>query len=157
LEAVRGLSFMVAPGEVFGLLGPNGAGKTTTVEILEGYRTRSGGEVRVLGHDPARGERALRERIGIVLQSCGVEGTLTVGELLELGGDGGGIEDFAIARALIVRGQHGAIGIAKGARRVTGGARRQTFRATAARMKAIPIFALERDKYFLVDALYTAS
>jgi ABC-2 type transport system ATP-binding protein len=52
LEAVRGLDFEVAPGEVFGLLGPNGAGKTTTVEILEGYRNRTGGIVSVLGHDP---------------------------------------------------------------------------------------------------------
>ena len=63
----------VAAGEVFCLLGPNGAGKTTTVEILEGYRLPDAGEVRVLGHDPARGERALRERIGIVLQQSGVQ------------------------------------------------------------------------------------
>src|ERR1700730_14369504 len=69
VEAVRGVSLDVAVGEVFCLLGPNGAGKTTTVEILEGYRSRSGGEVRVLGMDPARGERELRDRVGIVLQS----------------------------------------------------------------------------------------
>ena len=83
-EAVRGIDFDVAEGEVFGFLGPNGAGKTTTVEILEGYRQRSGGEVEVLGHDPARGERPLRERIGIVLQETGVERFLTVAEVLEL-------------------------------------------------------------------------
>ena len=72
LEAVRGIDFEVAPGEVFGLLGPNGAGKTTTVEILEGYRRRSGGIVSVLGFDPGERPRALRERVGIVLQSCGM-------------------------------------------------------------------------------------
>jgi ABC-2 type transport system ATP-binding protein len=83
VEAVRGLSFAVEPGEVFGLLGPNGAGKTTTVEILEGYRSRSGGEVRVLGHDPARRERHVRERVGIVLQSSGFYPRLTVREAVE--------------------------------------------------------------------------
>jgi ABC-2 type transport system ATP-binding protein len=71
-EAVRGIDFEVAAGEVFGLLGPNGAGKTTTVEILEGYRRRSGGIVSVLGHDPGERARDLRERVGIVLQSCGM-------------------------------------------------------------------------------------
>lgn len=86
LEAVRGIDVEVAQGEVFALLGPNGAGKTTTAEILEGHRTRSGGEVRVLGHDPARGERAMRERIGIVLQSTGVELYLTVREVVDLYG-----------------------------------------------------------------------
>ena len=80
LEAVRGVSFAVARGEVFGLLGPNGAGKTTTVEILEGYRRRSGGEVRVLGHDPELREQALRERVGIVLQSAGFYPRATVRE-----------------------------------------------------------------------------
>jgi ABC-2 type transport system ATP-binding protein len=67
VEAVAGIDFEVAEGECFALLGPNGAGKTTTVEILEGYRRRSAGEVEVLGYDPERGERAFRERIGIVL------------------------------------------------------------------------------------------
>ncbi len=86
LEAVRGVSFEVARGEVFCLLGPNGAGKTTIVEILEGYRTRTGGEAEVLGMDPARGERALRERVGIVLQQSGVQRDLTVAELLEMYG-----------------------------------------------------------------------
>jgi ABC-2 type transport system ATP-binding protein len=71
-EAVRGIDFDVAPGEVFGLLGPNGAGKTTTVEILEGYRARTSGIVSVLGHDPEQRPRALRERVGIVLQTCGM-------------------------------------------------------------------------------------
>ncbi len=71
-EAIRGIDFEVLRGEVFGLLGPNGAGKTTTVEILEGYRTRSDGEVSVLGFDPGERSRALRERVGIVLQSTGL-------------------------------------------------------------------------------------
>jgi ABC-2 type transport system ATP-binding protein len=83
LEAVRGLSFGVGRGEVFGLLGPNGAGKTTTVEILEGYRRRSGGEVSVLGGDPEVRERELQERIGIVLQSAGFYPRLTVRESVE--------------------------------------------------------------------------
>ncbi len=69
VEAVRGVDFEIRTGEVFGLLGPNGAGKTTTVEILEGYRERDAGTVEVLGFDPARGERAFRSRIGVVLQS----------------------------------------------------------------------------------------
>jgi ABC-2 type transport system ATP-binding protein len=86
LEAVRGIDFEVAEGECFALLGPNGAGKTTTVEILEGYRDRDGGEVEVLGHDPRRGERALRERVGIVLQSSGHFRELTVREVLDLFG-----------------------------------------------------------------------
>ncbi len=86
LEAVREVSFEVAAGEVFCLLGPNGAGKTTITEILEGYRSRSAGEVTVLGLDPAAGARELRERVGIVLQSCGVQDGLTVGELLEMYG-----------------------------------------------------------------------
>jgi ABC-2 type transport system ATP-binding protein len=83
VEAVRGLSFEVARGEVFGLLGPNGAGKTSTVEILEGYRDRTGGEVSVLGHDPQRGERELKERMGIVLQSVGFYPRATVLESVE--------------------------------------------------------------------------
>ena len=84
--AVRSVSFTVEAGEVFCLLGPNGAGKTTTTEILEGYRTRSGGDVAVLGFDPGRGERAMRERIGIVLQECGVQENLTVAEVFEMYG-----------------------------------------------------------------------
>jgi ABC-2 type transport system ATP-binding protein len=84
VEAVRGLSFEVAEGEVFALLGPNGAGKTTVVEILEGYRRRDAGTVRVLGVDPASGGRALRARIGIMLQECAMPRLLSVGELLEL-------------------------------------------------------------------------
>jgi ABC-2 type transport system ATP-binding protein len=71
-EAVRGISFSVRRGEIFGLLGPNGAGKTTTVEILEGYRTRNAGEVEVLGFDPEARAQAFRARIGIVLQSTGI-------------------------------------------------------------------------------------
>jgi len=84
LEAVRGIDLEVSSGEVFALLGPNGAGKTTTVEILEGFRSRTAGEASVLGHDPARHERALRERIGIVLQSTGVDPFLKVRETVDL-------------------------------------------------------------------------
>ena len=83
LEALRGIAFRVARGEVYGLLGPNGAGKTTTVEILEGYRARSAGEVSVLGLDPGERPAALRERVGIVLQSCGFYPHLTVREAVE--------------------------------------------------------------------------
>jgi ABC-2 type transport system ATP-binding protein len=72
IEAVRGIDFGVQRGEVFGLLGPNGAGKTTTVEILEGYRERTEGEVRVLGFDPSKRSRDLRARMGVVLQSTGL-------------------------------------------------------------------------------------
>jgi ABC-2 type transport system ATP-binding protein len=81
--AVRGIDFTVARGEVFGLLGPNGAGKTTTVEVLEGYRTRDGGSVSVLGYDPEHRSAELRSRVGIVLQSCGTYPHLTVAETVE--------------------------------------------------------------------------
>jgi ABC-2 type transport system ATP-binding protein len=83
-EALRGISFEIREGEVFSLLGPNGAGKTTTIEILEGYRDRDGGEVSVLGVDPARASNAWRGRIGIVLQSSAMYETLTVRESLAL-------------------------------------------------------------------------
>ena len=79
-EALRGVSFEIDEGEVFGLLGPNGAGKTTTIEILEGYRTRDGGEVDVLGFDPERAASAFRERIGVVLQQSQLWPNLTVAE-----------------------------------------------------------------------------
>ena len=79
-EALRGVDFTVARGEVFGLLGPNGAGKTTTVEVLEGYRERDGGAVRVLGRDPGEHSAELLARVGIVLQSCGTYPHLTVRE-----------------------------------------------------------------------------
>ena len=84
LEAVRGISFTVEEGRVFAFLGPNGAGKTTTVEICEGFRKRTSGRVSVLGHDPAKAERALKERIGIVLQATSVDLFQTVAETVEL-------------------------------------------------------------------------
>jgi ABC-2 type transport system ATP-binding protein len=80
LQAVRGVDFEIEEGEVFGLLGPNGAGKTTTVEILEGYRRRDGGEVRVLGHDPQDPGPEFRQRIGVVLQQSDLWPNLTVRE-----------------------------------------------------------------------------
>lgn len=83
-EVLHGVDFRVKVGEVFALLGPNGAGKTTTVEILEGYRRRDAGEVRVLGEDPWAPRASFRARIGIVLQSSAVYPTLTVRETLEL-------------------------------------------------------------------------
>jgi ABC-2 type transport system ATP-binding protein len=83
-EVLHDLSFTVQTGEVFALLGPNGAGKTTTVEILEGYRRRDAGGVRVLGHDPDRPGSDFRARIGIVLQSSAVYHLLTVREMLRL-------------------------------------------------------------------------
>ncbi len=86
LEAVRDLSLTVHEGEVFALLGPNGAGKSTTVEILEGHRQRSSGDVSVLGLDPGDAGRELRDRIGIVLQSSGIEDELSVREALEMYG-----------------------------------------------------------------------
>ena len=84
LEAVAGVDLTIARGEVFGLLGPNGAGKTTIVEILEGHRRRSAGEVLVLGFDPERRERAFRERVGIVPQDGGIDLALTVRESIDL-------------------------------------------------------------------------
>src|SRR5919198_4800416 len=85
-EALRGVTFEIRSGEVFSLLGPNGAGKTTTIEILEGYRRRDGGDVSVLGVDPARAPRAWRARIGVVLQSSAMYENLTVRESLALFG-----------------------------------------------------------------------
>ena len=83
-EAVRGVDLHVNRGEIFTFLGPNGAGKTTTVEILEGHRERTGGEVRVLGLDPQHADRSWRARVGVVLQSSRIEPQLTVRECLEL-------------------------------------------------------------------------
>ena len=84
VAAVAGLDLEIQVGEIFALLGPNGAGKTTTVEILEGYRHRDGGQVTVLGHDPERERKQLKPRIGIVLQSTGVDRYLTVSETIEM-------------------------------------------------------------------------
>lgn len=86
VRAVRGIDFEVAPGEVFGLLGPNGAGKTTTVEILEGLRPRTAGEVKVLGQDPGVDVRALKDRIGVCLQSTNLPAKITVREALAMFG-----------------------------------------------------------------------
>lgn len=83
-QALKGISFEVAQGEVFGLLGPNGAGKTTTVEILEGLRPRSGGEVRVLGFDPASASMAVKDRIGVSLQATNLPEKIRVHEALAL-------------------------------------------------------------------------
>jgi len=84
VEAVRGVDLAVDTGEIFALLGPNGAGKTTTVEMLEGYRRPSGGELTVLGFTPQKQERAFKERIGIVLQETGIERFLTVAEAIDM-------------------------------------------------------------------------
>ncbi len=84
VDAVRGVDLDVHEGEVFAFLGPNGAGKTTTVEILEGYRERTAGQVEVLGVDPARATSAWRARIGIVLQTCDLQPMLTVRESVSL-------------------------------------------------------------------------
>src|SRR4051812_15792670 len=126
--AVRGVSLSVEEGEVYALLGHNGAGKSTIVEILEGHRTRDAGEVSVIGVDPARGGRAFRDRIGIVLQTSGVETELTVREAVELYGaasrrrrpsDGVaalvGLEDKASARInAFSGGQHRRLDLALG-------------------------------------------
>src|SRR5919106_948158 len=84
LEAVAGIDLTVFTGEVFAVLGPNGAGKTTMIEILEGYRERTAGEVTVLDHDPSLNERAFKERIGIVLQQTGLDPYLTAGETIDM-------------------------------------------------------------------------
>src|SRR4029079_6144988 len=81
-QALKGISFDIRRGETFALLGPNGAGKSTTIEILEGYRDRSGGEARVLGEDPAKGGLDWKARLGIVLHATGESGNVTVREQL---------------------------------------------------------------------------
>jgi ABC-2 type transport system ATP-binding protein len=84
VAAVRGIDLDIRSGQIFALLGPNGAGKTTTVEILEGYRGRDGGEVSVLGYDPARDRVRIKPRVGIVLQKTGVDRYLTVAETVRM-------------------------------------------------------------------------
>ncbi|HVH62303.1 MAG TPA: ABC transporter ATP-binding protein [Candidatus Dormibacteraeota bacterium] len=84
LQAVQGISFTVAEGEVFAMLGPNGAGKTTTVEILEGFRSRNSGKVSVLGIDPATQDRRLKQQLGIVLQTSQADAYLTVAETIDM-------------------------------------------------------------------------
>jgi ABC-type glutathione transport system ATPase component len=84
VQAVSGIDLTVEHGQIFALLGPNGAGKTTTVEILEGYRSRGGGTVKVLGYDPGRQRQRLKSQIGIVLQSTGVDRYLTVVETVAM-------------------------------------------------------------------------
>ncbi|MGQ0431600.1 MAG: ABC transporter ATP-binding protein [Microthrixaceae bacterium] len=84
LVAVDGVSFTVSTGEIVAILGPNGAGKTSTVEILEGFRSASAGNVRVLGSDPQQGGSQLRARMGVVLQRCEPDPYLTVAETIEL-------------------------------------------------------------------------
>ena len=81
--AVKGIDLQIRRGEIFALLGPNGAGKTTIIEILEGHRNRTSGDVTVLGHDPEHNNPSSRDRLGIVLQDNGVEPYLKVGEILE--------------------------------------------------------------------------
>src|SRR3981189_2760895 len=82
-EAVKGIDFEIQPGEVFGLLGPNGAGKTTTVEILEGLRPRTGGQVTVLGFDPDRQRQRLKDRIGVCLQATNLPERIRVREAMQ--------------------------------------------------------------------------
>src|ERR1700735_1444590 len=84
VEAVRGIDFEIRTGEVFGLLGPNGAGKTTTVEILEGLRSRSGGEVAVLGFDPDKQRQKLKDRIGVCLQATNLPEKIRVHEAMDV-------------------------------------------------------------------------
>src|SRR5450755_2520302 len=84
LEAIKGVDFEILPGEVFGLLGPNGAGKTSTVEIMEGLRTRSAGEVRVLGFDPEKQKKQLKDRIGVCLQATNLPEKIRVREALHV-------------------------------------------------------------------------
>jgi ABC-2 type transport system ATP-binding protein len=84
VHAVRGIDLTVERGQIFALLGPNGAGKTTTVEILEGYRSRDGGTVQILGYDPGRQRQRLKRQIGIVLQSSGMDSYLTVAETVAM-------------------------------------------------------------------------
>ncbi|MFB7334987.1 ABC transporter ATP-binding protein [Streptomyces adustus] len=121
-EAVRGISFSVARGEIFALLGTNGAGKTSTVELLEGLASPSGGRVRVLGHDPFRERAAVRPRTGVMLQEGGFPSELTVGETTRMwAGCTGGARPEAEALALV--GLAGKAGVR--VKQLSGGERRR--------------------------------
>ncbi|MGX1548702.1 ABC transporter ATP-binding protein [Streptomyces adustus] len=121
-EAVRGISFSVARGEIFALLGTNGAGKTSTVELLEGLASPSGGRVRVLGHDPFRERAAVRPRTGVMLQEGGFPSELTVGETARMwAGCTGGARPEAEALALV--GLAGKAGVR--VKQLSGGERRR--------------------------------
>ena len=121
LEAVRGIDLDVRTGEILALLGPNGAGKTSTVEVLEGFRAPTDGEVSVLGADPRRAPRAWRERLGIVLQESSPELGLTVRECLRLYAGyysaPRGVEDTIALVGLEERADHDASKLSGGQRR----------------------------------------
>jgi ABC-2 type transport system ATP-binding protein len=122
VEAVAGVDLTISRGEVFALLGPNGAGKTTTVEILEGYRRRTAGNVTVLGVDPEAGGRAFRERIGIVSQESSLGPDFTVAESIELY-SAAYPEPLAVQEAASLVGLENAL--AQRTRNLSGGQRRR--------------------------------
>jgi ABC-2 type transport system ATP-binding protein len=129
-DILKGVSFTARSGEVLALLGPNGAGKTTTIEILEGFRQRSAGEVRVLGVDPARGDEAWRARLGVVLQSWRDHGKWRVRELLaHLGSYYAGYSSDRVRRPWDTDELIEAVGLTEHARkrvgRLSGGQRRR--------------------------------
>ncbi|GAA4592170.1 ABC transporter ATP-binding protein [Actinoplanes octamycinicus] len=129
-EVLDGIGFTAHPGEVIALLGPNGAGKTTTIEILEGFRRRSAGHVRVLGSDPERGDERWRARLGVVLQSWRDHGKWQVRELLEhIGGHYAPFATDRIPRPWPVGELLAAVGLTGAARtrvsRLSGGQRRR--------------------------------
>ncbi|MER6271974.1 ABC transporter ATP-binding protein [Streptomyces sp900105755] len=121
-EAVRGITFSVARGEIFALLGTNGAGKTSTVELLEGLAPPDGGRVRVLGHDPHRERAAVRPRTGVMLQEGGFPSELTVGETVRMwAGCTTGARPTAEALSLVGLGGRAAVRV----KQLSGGERRR--------------------------------